>query len=73
MYEERLKKLKLYINLLCTSNSEILKNNKVLITNHQKTRKDLLKEIELEYKAMIVNMLNNMRKTNAVGDKSVHR
>ena len=75
MYEERFKKLNLYIDLLCTTSSEkISKNgNKVIISNHQKTRKDLMGELETEYKAMLYNMIVKMRKTNDMGGQSVHR
>ena len=76
MYEDRFKKLDLYIKLLCTINEEEInkKGGQVSVTNHQKTREDLLKEIEKEYTKMI-NQIKNRSKSQSetVGDRVVHR
>ena len=65
-----------YIKLLCTINEEEInkKGGQVSVTNHQKTREDLLKEIEKEYTKMI-NQIKNRSKSQSetVGDRVVHR
>ena len=76
MYEDRLRKINLCIDYLCNKAAEIIKSkgNSVIISNHQKTRDDLLGEIRKEHEYMLVNMLNEMRKNNkSVGEEDVHR
>lgn len=76
IYEKRQRELKLVVDTILRKSVEKLsgQNNKVIVFDFGKTRKDLLTELHGEYKSMYMNILNSSQTRNRnVGETSVHR